>query len=131
MRISSDYLYPQADVLAHARYCTLQSEVGAPALAEARAHEPALAEVSLRMPDITFEDGEVGLRLGGKSLRLIHAPGHTADSLMIYLEEDHILFAADTVLPVPSIADGDIDAQDIGAGGGNSSARTRRDHPAR
>jgi len=34
----------------------------------------------------------------GASLRVIHVPGHTADSVALYLEEDNILFTADTVL---------------------------------
>ena len=42
-------------------------------------------------------------------MRLIHAPGHTEDSVMVYVEDERVLFAADTMMPVPSIVDGDID----------------------
>ena len=104
------YLFPQADVVAHARCQTLLTQVGIPALEEAKVEEPGLEEVVLRLPDITFDDGDVGLRLGGRLIRLIHAPGHTRDSVMVYVEDDRVLFAADTVLPVPSIVDGDVDA---------------------
>jgi glyoxylase-like metal-dependent hydrolase (beta-lactamase superfamily II) len=104
------YLFPQADVVAHARCRTLLAQVGAPALENAKVAEPGLEEVSLRLPDITFDDGEIGLRLGGRSVRLIHVPGHTRDSVMVYVEDDRALFASDTMMPVPSIVDGDADA---------------------
>jgi cyclase len=103
------YLYPQADVVAHARCRELLSEVAIPALEEAKAEAPELNEVVLRLPDITFDDGELGLQLAGKVARLIHMPGHTPDSVIVYVEDDRVLFAADTVLPVPSIVDGDIE----------------------
>jgi len=103
------YLFPRADVVTHALCKTLLLDVGVPALEAAQAAEPELEEVSLRLPDITFEDGQLSLRLGDKVMNLIHVPGHTADSVMVYVEDDRVLFAADTVLPVPSIVDGDID----------------------
>jgi glyoxylase-like metal-dependent hydrolase (beta-lactamase superfamily II) len=104
------YLFPQADVLAHARCRTLLTKIGAPALEAVKVEEPRLEEVVIRLPDITFEDGEMGLRLGERVMRLIHVPGHTQDSVMVYVEDDRVLFAADMVMPVPSIVDGDMDA---------------------
>lgn len=104
------YLYPQADVLAHERCRELLIEVGIPTLEEVQVDEPALEGVTLRLPEITFEDGELGLQLGERVLRILHTPGHTEDSTMVYVEDDHTLFAADTIMPVPSIVDGDIDA---------------------
>jgi cyclase len=104
------YLFSQADVVAHARCRALLTRVGAPALRAAQAEAAELEEVVLRLPDITFDDGEMGLQLAGRSMRLIHVPGHTQDSLMVYVEDDRVLFAADTVMPVPSIVDGDMDA---------------------
>jgi len=102
-------LFPQADVVAHARCRVLLAQVGAPALEAAKAEEPELEEVNLRLPDITFDEGEMGLRLAGRLIRLIHVPGHTQDSVMVYVEDNRVLFAADTVMPVPSIVDGDVD----------------------
>ncbi|MCP4542834.1 MAG: MBL fold metallo-hydrolase [Chloroflexi bacterium] len=104
------FLFPQADVVAHANCRMLLSQIGAPALEEVKLEEPELENVILRLPGITFEDGELGLRLGGRLIRLIHAPGHTEDSVMVYVEDDRVLFAADTIMPVPSIVDGDVDA---------------------
>ena len=103
------YLFPQADVMAHVHCRTLLAQVGTPALEEAKIEVPELEQVVLRSPDITFKDGEIGVRLGGRMIRLIHTPGHTQDSVMVYVEDDRVLFAADTVMPVPSIVDGDMD----------------------
>jgi cyclase len=104
------FLFPQADIVAHANCRALLAEVGVPALEAAKAEEPDLEEVVLRLPNITFGEGEMALRLGERVVRLIHAPGHTQDSVMVYVEDDRVLFAADTVMPVPSIVDGDVDA---------------------
>lgn len=104
------YLFPQANVVAHARCRELLIKFGAPALEEAKAEEPELEEVTIRLPDITFDEGEIALQLAGRVMRLIHAPGHTQDMIMVYLEDDHVLFASDTVMPVPSIVDGDVEA---------------------
>ncbi len=103
------YLFPQADVIAHQHYRQLVTEIGIPALEAARQEEPALEEVTIRMPDIILDEGDMELYLGEKQVQIIHSPGHTPDSLMLYVPEDRVLFAADTVLPVPSIVDGDID----------------------
>ena len=104
------YLFPQADLVAHAQCQTLLKDIGVPTLVAAKAEEPELEDVEIRLPDITFEDGDVGLRVGGRLLRLIHSPGHTPDMVMVYVEDDRVLFASDVVLPVPSIVGGDVDA---------------------
>jgi glyoxylase-like metal-dependent hydrolase (beta-lactamase superfamily II) len=103
------YLFPKADMVAHRGSRILLEEIAAPALEEAKAEAPELEEVLIRLPDITFEDGDMGLQLGGKVVRLIHAPGHTADMVMVYVEDPRVLFAADNLMPVPSIVDGDPD----------------------
>ena len=103
------YLFPQADVVAHVRCRQLLAEVGAPALEEAKIEEPELEEVVIRLPNITFDEGQLALQLAGKVMRLIHVPGHSQDVVMVYVEDSRVLFAADTVMPVPTIVDGDID----------------------
>jgi cyclase len=104
------YLFPQADVVAHADCRALLVKYGEPALRAAQAEEPELEEVTIRLPNITFDVGEISLQLDGRVLRLIHAPGHTRDSVMVYVEDDRVLFASDTVMPVPAVVDGDTDA---------------------
>jgi glyoxylase-like metal-dependent hydrolase (beta-lactamase superfamily II) len=47
------------------------------------------------------------LRLGDRTIQLIALPGHTPDSIGVYVEEDKILFAGDAVMPVPYIVGGD------------------------
>jgi cyclase len=103
------YLFPQADVVSHASSPELLRKHGIPALEAAKAEEPELEEVILRLPDITFDEGEIALQLAGRVMRLIHAPGHTRDSIMVYIEDDRVLFASDTVMPVPAVVDGDMD----------------------
>lgn len=103
------YLFPEAAVVAHARCRALLETRGQQGLAQAQAESPELKEVVLRLPDLTLDEGEMDLRLGGKTLRLMWTPGHSEDALSVFVEEDRVLFAGDTVMPVPTIIDGDLE----------------------
>jgi cyclase len=104
------YLFRDAEVISHALCRDWIVEHGQAGLEAARAQTSDLAEVQIRAPDVVFEGGEMTLRLGNKTLQLLHSPGHTVDSIVVHVKEDRILFAADTVMPVPYIVDGDLKA---------------------
>ncbi len=101
------YMFRNAEIVSHALCRDWIVEHGQAGLEAARAQTPDLAEVQLRTPDVVFEGGEMTLRLGNKTLQLLHSPGHTMDSIVVHVKEDRILFAADTVMPVPYVVDGD------------------------
>ncbi|HID88210.1 MAG TPA: MBL fold metallo-hydrolase [Anaerolineae bacterium] len=101
------YLYPDAKVVAYARCRDLLVTKGEAALRQAKQESPELEEVSLRLPDLTLDKGEMELYVGGKALRLLWTPGHSEDLLSVFLEEDRVLFASDTLMSVPTIVDGD------------------------
>jgi glyoxylase-like metal-dependent hydrolase (beta-lactamase superfamily II) len=65
-------------------------------------------EERLAWPTLTFSD-ELRLDLGGKTLRFVHTPGHSADSMCVFLEEGGVLFGGDTVVTCipPAFGDGD------------------------
>jgi glyoxylase-like metal-dependent hydrolase (beta-lactamase superfamily II) len=100
------YLFRNAQFIAHELCRELLLTRGEAGLRLARNQNPSLAEVQLRLPDIVFT-GEMSLRLGDKTFVLTHSPGHSSDGITVYVREDKILFAADTVMPVPYIVDGD------------------------
>lgn len=45
-----------------------------------------------------ISDGDM-IDLGGRTLRVLHTPGHSNDSVMLYDEENKILFTGDTFYP--------------------------------
>jgi glyoxylase-like metal-dependent hydrolase (beta-lactamase superfamily II) len=100
------YLFRNAQFIAHELCHELLMTRGEAGLRLARSQNPGLADVQLRLPDIVFST-EMSLRLGGKTFVLAHSPGHTPDGITVYIREDKILFASDTVMPVPYIVDGD------------------------
>ena len=53
-----------------------------------------LGEVQLKLPDLVFEKE---LYFPEDRIRLFHTPGHTADSISILDEEDHVLILGDNV----------------------------------
>jgi cyclase len=101
--------FPGATIIAHARCRALLTERGIPSLEAARKQNPSLRQVKIVLPQMTFDSGELNLRVGKKNLTIIPAPGHSEDGIAVLVEEDRVLFAGDSFMPVPYIVDGDID----------------------
>jgi cyclase len=104
------YQFPHATIVAHSLTRQILIEKGLDVLEEAKSQSPELEEVRLMLPTVVFDNDELSLHLGNKTLQLFHSPGHTPDSIAAYVVEDRVLFAADSMMPVPTIFDGDIDA---------------------
>ena len=101
--------FPGATVIAHARCRNFLLERGTPSLDMAQKQNPALRQVKIVLPHITFSDGELTLRVGKKNLIISPAQGHSEDGIAVLVEEDRILFAGDSFMPLPYIVDGNID----------------------
>jgi glyoxylase-like metal-dependent hydrolase (beta-lactamase superfamily II) len=56
-----------------------------------------MADYVPRFPNLTLFDRST-LYLGGRVLEFIHLPGHTPNNVGLYLPEDRVLFAGDTVV---------------------------------
>jgi glyoxylase-like metal-dependent hydrolase (beta-lactamase superfamily II) len=72
-----------------------------------QAQNPELADVRVQLPEVVFELGTLSLHVGKKTIQLLHTPGHSNDSISIYVREDKVLFAGDLVMPVPYVVGGD------------------------
>jgi cyclase len=103
--IYGSYLFPEAELIAHRQCRETLLKVGQTSLAQAKAQTPALASVEIRIPQLVFET-DLLLRLGEKTIHLMHAPGHTADGIVVHIREDKVLVASDLVTPVPFLARG-------------------------
>ncbi len=102
------YLFPEAELIAHRLTREILQKVGEESLAQAKAQTPALASVELRIPQLVF-DTDLLLRLGEKTIHLMHAPGHTPDGIVVHLREDKVLVAGDIMTPVPFLMRGEPD----------------------
>ncbi len=102
-------LFPGAQVVAHALCRDLLDTRGREGLLAAQAESSELADIRIVLPDFIFDSGELQLHLGEKTLVFRHSPGHSADVVTLMVEEERVLFASDTVMPVPFFADGDLD----------------------
>ena len=101
--------FPGATVIAHAHCRDLLTERGIPSLEGAQKQNPALRQVKIVLPQMTFASGELTLRVGKKNLIISPAPGHSNDGIAVLVEEDRILFAGDSFMPLPYVVDGDIE----------------------
>jgi glyoxylase-like metal-dependent hydrolase (beta-lactamase superfamily II) len=106
--VYGSYLFPEAELIAHRQCREILLKAGQESLAQAQAQTPALASVKLRIPQLVFEV-DLLLRLGEKTIHLLHAPGHSPDGIMVHLREDKVLVASDVITPVPLIVRGDAD----------------------
>ena len=101
--------FPGATVVSHAHCRELLNERGEPSLEAAKKQNPALRQVKIILPQMTFVDGEMTLRVGKKNLIIAPAFGHSEDGISVLVEEDRILFAGDSFMPIPYIVDGSVD----------------------
>ena len=104
--VYGNYLIEEADIIASEKCREMMRKSGEKNLAEAKTQTPELAEVVLRLPNITFPE-KMTLHLGERIIRLMPLVGHSQDGIGVYLEGDKILFAGDTVMPLPYIFWGD------------------------
>lgn len=102
-------LFKGAEVVGHRKCRELLDTVGRKGLKEARADNASLERLEIVLPDLVFSRGQIELHLGKKTLTLTHSPGHSPDSITVLVKEDRILFAGDTMMPLPYFVDGNID----------------------
>lgn len=95
--------FPQAELVAHEQCRAMLIEFGIKGLAEAKEHTPELRTIEVRLPKLVFSEGMV-LRLGGKTIHIIHSPGPSPEVCAVNVREDKVLFASDLMMPVPLIA---------------------------
>lgn len=94
-------------VIAH-EYCRRTLALyGEKILQADQAQNPELDQVRVKLPEVVFERGTLSLHVGKKTISLLHTPGHSSDSISVYVREDKVLFAGDLVMPVPYIVGGD------------------------
>ena len=98
-----------ATVIAHTLSRKQLATKGQQSLVEARKQNPTLRRVKIVLPQLTFDQSYLILRVGKKTLSMFPLPGPCADNIGILVEEDRVLFAGDAFMPLPYIVDGNID----------------------
>lgn len=106
--IYGTYMFPEAEVIAHYMCRRLMERHAEAALAQAKQQTPQLKEVQIRYPELLFNEA-MTLRLGGKTIELMHSPGHSRDVITVHVVEDRLMVGSDTVMPVPYVVGGDLD----------------------
>ncbi|RPI31717.1 MAG: MBL fold metallo-hydrolase [Chloroflexota bacterium] len=101
--------FPGATVVSHSLCRQWLETRGQASLQEVRKQNATFRQVKIVLPHLTFDENALNLRVGKKTLSLIPLPGHCADNIAVLVEEDRVLFAGDTFMPMPYIVDGDID----------------------
>ena len=102
-------LFPRARVIGHSQCRTLQRTRGLQELNRVKQDSPDLRDIELVIPDIVFDDGLLNLHIGKRILSLRHSPGHSPDGVTVFVHDERVLFAGDTLMPLPFIVDGDLD----------------------
>ncbi len=98
--------FPEAQVIAHTRCYDLLNTRGREGLAAAQISTSEFRDVEVVLPHMVFESGSMTVHLGNKTVEMWHSPGHSPDSIVCLVKEDRVLFAADTLMPVPYFVDG-------------------------
>lgn len=101
--------FPRATILSHALCREYLEAKGRQALEVAKAANPELKDVRLKLPSVTFSEGRATIRVGRRALQILPLPGHSSDGVGVLVVEDRVLFSGDIMMPVPYLADGDYD----------------------
>jgi len=101
--------FPGATIIAHTLSRKQLATKGQQSLLEARKQNPTFRRVKIVLPQLTFDESCLILRVGKKTLSMFPMPGPCADNIGILVEEDRVLFAGDAFMPLPYIVDGNID----------------------
>ncbi len=101
--------FPGALIVSHKRCRQLLEERGIPSLEQAHKKNAIFHQTKIALPHITFEEGELTLKVDNDVLRLIPLPGHSADGVGVLIEGEKTLFAGDVFMSLPYVVDGDID----------------------
>lgn len=104
-----NYIFPGATIIAHSLCRDLLASRGVNSLEIARHQNPIFKQTKIVLPHLTFESGELTLKVGKKNLIFFATPGHSIDGISILVEEDRVLFAGDVFLPIPSLVDGNME----------------------
>lgn len=99
--------FPEALVIAHNLCSDFLQERGVPDLKKIQQRDTVFSNTKIVSPHLTLTSGEMTLKVGSKTLRLIELPGHSPDGIGIYIVEDEVIFAGDLWMPIPHIVDGD------------------------
>jgi cyclase len=99
--------FPGATIIAHPLCREYLDTKGRIALEDVRHNNQIFRNVKIILPQVTFKEGEMNLRVGKKTLTLFPLPGHSPDNIAVLVEEDRVLFAGDAAMPLPYIVDGD------------------------
>lgn len=102
--------FPGSMIISSELCRNLLDEKGRSSLDVSRKQNPNIFRKSkIVLPQFTFDRGELGLRVGKKTLVMVSLPGHSPDGIGVLVEEDRVLFSGDVFMPVPYIVDGDIE----------------------
>jgi glyoxylase-like metal-dependent hydrolase (beta-lactamase superfamily II) len=99
--------FPGATIISYRLCREYLDTIGRESFDEAKKSNLMYQNVEIVLPQVTFEVGQLGLRVGKKILSVIHLPGHSNDNVGVLIEDDRILFAGDAAMSVPYIVDGD------------------------
>ncbi len=101
--------FPGATIVAHTLCRKQLASKGQTSLVEARKQNPTFRRVKIVLPQLTFEESYLILRVGKKTLSMFPLPGPCEDNIGVLVEEDRVLFAGDAFMALPYIVDGNID----------------------
>ena len=101
--------FPGATIISHSKCRMLLDTKGRQSLEEAKKSNLVFRNTRIVLPQMTFSEGTLNLKVGKKTLTIFPLPGHCDDNIGVLVEEDRVLFAGDAAMPLPYVVDGDLD----------------------
>ena len=99
-------IFKDKDIISHYLCRDNMKKYGQKILEDFAKIEPEIEGTDINLPNITFYK-RACLFIEDEEFDLILTPGHTPDSICVYWKNREILFAGDTVIPIPYFYYGD------------------------
>ena len=105
-----NFFFPGATIISHALCRKMILEKNPQALENAKAQDAVFKRINrIVVPNITFNEGVLSLRIGKRNVDIFPTPGASPDGVSVLVKEDRVLFAGDAFLPLPNIVEGDVE----------------------
>lgn len=105
-----NYFFPGATIISHDLCRKMMAEKNIQTLESAKDQDAEFKKIGrIVLPNVTLNEGSLSIQIAKRNVEIFPTPGASPDGISVLIKEDRVLFAGDAFLPLPNIAEGDVE----------------------